>query len=531
NVTVNAGDVTSTGNTAIIAQQTKVAGAGNVDVTAGNVSGTTGIDAHNFGTGTVSVTANGTVAGTAAEGIKATGNDAVSVSVADTVTGATNGLTLVGGTGGAGNISVTGTGGFLGGTGDAANIKNNGSGTVAVDISGASGSTSGEGIVVRDTAAGGNIDVTTGAVTALAAGKDGIDVQSLSTTGNVFITANGDVNAGNAGIVGALLTAGGTGNIDITANGAIDARFGVDAENFGSGSTSVTTIGPVTATSGNGVFALTHGGDVLVTSGDVSSLGETAIVARQTNAAGAGSVGVTANNVSGTTGIEATNSGSGVTIVDATGAVTGTTFEGIKATGNDAVRVFVADTVTGATNGLTLVGGTGGAGDILVTGAGGFQGGTGDAANIKNNGSGTVTVDISGASGSTGGNGIIVRDTAVGGDISVTTGAVTAPAVGKNAIDVQSLSNTANVTEVANGDIQAGNAGMVAAIFPAAATGNIDVTANGAIDARFGVDAENFGSGAVKVTTVGPVTVADNGIFAGTKGGNVTVNAGDVTSS
>ncbi|WP_066822095.1 hypothetical protein [Sphingomonas mali] len=531
-VTVNAGDVTSTGNTAIIAQQTKVAGAGNVDVTAGNVSGTTGIDAHNFGTGTTSVTTNGTVTGTAAEGIKATGNDAVTINVADTVTGATRGLSLVGGTGGAGNISVTGTGGFLGGTGDAANILNNGSGTVTVDISGASGSTGGEGIVVRDTAIGGDISVTTGAVTALTAGKDAIDVQSQSATANVTEVANGDINAGNAGMVAAILNAGGTGNIDVTANGAMTARFGVDAENFGSGSTSVTTVGPVNVTTGNGIFALTTGGTVTVNAGDVTSTGNTAIIAQQTKVAGVGNVGMTAGNVSGTTGIDAHNFGTGTVSVTANGTVTGTAAEGIKATGNDAVTISVADTVTGATNGLSLVGGTGGAGNISVTGTGGFLGGTGDGANIKNNGSGTVTFNISGASGSTGGNGIIVRDTAAGGDISVTTGAVTALTAGKNAIDAQSQSLTANITEVANGDINAGNAGMVAAIFPAAATGNIDVTANGAMTARFGVDAENFGTGTTSVTTVGPVNVTTgNGIFALTTGGTVTVNAGDVTST
>jgi hypothetical protein len=532
NVTVNAGDVTAASNTAIIAQQTKVAGAGNVDVTAGNVSGTTGIDAHNFGTGTVSVTANGTVTGTAAEGIKAVGNDAVTVTVADTVTGATNGLTLIGGTGGAGNISVTGTGGFFGGTGDGANILNNGSGTVTFNISGASGSTAGNGIIVRDTAVGGDISVTTGAVTALTAGKNAIDVQSQSLTANVTEVANGDIQAGNAGMVAAIFPAAATGNIDVTANGAITARFGIDAENFGTGNTTVTTAGPVNVTTGNGIYAQTSGGNVTVTAGDVTSTGNTAIIAQQADAAGAGSVDVTAGNVSGTTGIFANNIGTGTLSVTANGTVTGTFAEGIKATGNDAVTVTIADTVTGATNGLTLIGGTGGAGNISVTGAGGFFGGTGDGANILNNGSGTVTFNISGASGSTAGNGIIVRDTTVGGDISVTTGAVTALAVGKNAIDVQSQSLTANVTEVANGDIQAGNAGMVAAIFPAAATGNIDVTANGAITARFGIDAENFGTGTTSVTTVGPVNVTTgNGIFALTTGGNVTVTAGDVTST
>jgi hypothetical protein len=534
-VVVFAGDVTSTGNTAIIAQQTKVAGLGNVSVIAGNVSGTTGIDAHNFGTGVVGIEANGTVTGMSAEGIKAIGNGTVVVNVANTVTGATRGLSLIGGTGGTGDILVTGTtgaGGFVGGTGDAANILNNGTGVVTVDIAGASSSAGGEGFVVRDTAIGGDISVTTGAVTALTAGKDGIDVQSQSLTANVTEVANGDINAGNAGIVGAILNGGGTGNIDVTANGAINARFGVDAENFGAGTTSVTTVGPVNVTTGNGIFALTTGGNVSVTAGDVTSTGNTAIIAQQTKVAGAGLVTVTTGNVSGTTGIDAHNFGTGGVGVGVFGTVTGTAAEGIKAIGNSGVLVTTTGTVTGATRGLSLVGGTGGTGNITVTGTGGFVGGTDDAANILNNGSGTVTVDISGASSSTGGNGFIVRDTAAGGDISVTAGAVTALTAGKNAIDVQSLSTTANVTEIANGNIQAGNAGMVAAIFPAAATGNIVVVANGSIDARFGVDAENFGTGFVGVTTVGPVNATSgNGIFARSTGGNVIVNAGDVTST
>jgi hypothetical protein len=43
----------------------------------------------------------------------------------------------------------------------------------------------------------------------------------------------------------------------------------------------------------------------------------------------------------------------------------------------------------------------------------------------------------------------------------------------------------------------------VAALIPGAATGDVSVTANGAIDARFGIDAENFGSGHTSVTTIG----------------------------
>ncbi|WP_369721944.1 hypothetical protein AB8Z38_34175 [Bradyrhizobium sp. LLZ17] len=60
---------------------------------------------------------------------------------------------------------------------------------------------------------------------------------------------------------------------------------------------------------------------------------------------------------------------------------------------------------------------------------------------------------------------------------------------------VQSL--TGDVMAVANRDVKAGNAGLVAALVQAMATGNVNVTANRAIAARSGIDAENFGSGAI----------------------------------
>ncbi|HEV2571987.1 MAG TPA: autotransporter domain-containing protein, partial [Beijerinckiaceae bacterium] len=177
-----------------------------------------------------------------------------------------------------------------------------------------------------------------------------------STSANVTIVANGDVKAGNAGIVGAIFPAGGTGNIDVTANGAIDARFGVDAENFGTGSTTVKTVGPVTATTGNGVFAQAAVGNVSVTTGAVTSTGNTAIFALQIGTAG--SIDVTTNGaVSGTTGILAFNSTTGAVNVTANGSVTGTSGSGIIASGTHAVNVQIAGTVTGAMNGLTLIGG------------------------------------------------------------------------------------------------------------------------------------------------------------------------------
>ncbi|MDF2119180.1 autotransporter outer membrane beta-barrel domain-containing protein, partial [Roseiarcaceae bacterium H3SJ34-1] len=158
------------------------------------------------------------------------------------------------------------------------------------------------------------------------------------------VVANGDVKAGNAGIVAAIIPGGSLYDVNVTANGAIDARFGVDAENFGFGKTTVKTVGAVAATTGNGVYALTNGGNVSVTTDAVTSTGNTAIVARQAKANAVGTIDVTANgNVSGTTGIEATNIGldSAVSIT-AKGTVTGTSAEGIKTTGNGPVTVAVS---------------------------------------------------------------------------------------------------------------------------------------------------------------------------------------------
>jgi outer membrane autotransporter protein len=395
--------VSSLGGIGILADNSLVGSAGIVDVSAGKVSGTIGVEAINNGTGPTSVATTGPVTGTLVDGIIATGNDAVTVSVADAVTGAANGLTLIGGTGGAGNINVTGTGGFFGGTGDGANIKNNGSGTVTVDISGASGSTGGNGIVVRDTALGGDINVTTGAVTTPAGSFNGIDVFGASNNGNVAVVANGDVHGGNAGIVAGLISTS-TGNVDVTANGAVGGAFGVDAENYGTGNVTVTTIGPITATTGYGVVGLTGSGDVVVNTGNVSSTGAAAILAEQIGG-GAGTVGVTAGNVSGTRGIIAQTNGAGAVSVNALGNVTATNGNGIEVINfNPAANAGTigvsqaAGTKITATNGAGIYTDSGlSTGMTTITVAGEITAGTAGFAGVYGTSTkGGITVDVTG---------------------------------------------------------------------------------------------------------------------------------------
>ncbi|MDH7975313.1 hypothetical protein QH494_24265, partial [Sphingomonas sp. AR_OL41] len=172
---------------------------------------------------------------------------------------------------------------------------------------------------------------------------------------------------------------------------------------------------------------------------------------------------------------------------------------GVTVTNNGAISVDAGNTPTAGGTAALSVRATGG--PIVYTGGNITNNGNGNAFDATQTGGvGSVNLNISGGVVAAAGSGVVVRDVATSTGISVTTGAVTALTAGKNAIDVQSQSLTGNLTEVANGNIQAGNAGMVGAILNAAATGNIDVTANGSIDARFGVDAENFGKGSTSVT-------------------------------
>ena len=112
-------------------------------------------------------------------------------------------------------------------------------------------------------------------------------------------------------------------------------------------------------------------------------------------------------------------------------------------------------------------------GNVVLTSTAGntITSGAGNAVTILTSGSGTVTVDLADSVSATGGDGILVRDLATGGDIFVTTGAVSALSAGSDAIDAQTSSTTADVTIIADGALNAGDDAVVAAILDATATG------------------------------------------------------------
>ncbi len=294
------------------------------------------------------VSGNGlAVSNTGLGGVTVTNNGAIVVNAGNTPTAGGTAALSVSAIGGP--LVYTGNGSISNnGNGNAFDATQTGAGSININLGGNVSAATGQGIVVRDAATSTGMSVVTSSVTALTAGMNAIDARSASLTGNVSVIANGNLQAGNAGVVAAILTPGATGNVGVTTNGAINARFGIDAANRGTGTTIVNAVGPITATTGNGINAQTAGGNVSVNAGSVSSTGNTAIIAQQNNAAGTGAVNVTAGNVSGTTGILVNNLGTGLTTINANGTTTGTAGPSINANGSAAtVNVSASGTVNG----------------------------------------------------------------------------------------------------------------------------------------------------------------------------------------
>ncbi len=336
----------------------------------------------------------------------------------------------------------------------------------------------------------------------------------------------------------------------MTANGSIAARFGVDAENFGAGSTTVKTVGAVTATTGTGIFALATGGNVLATAGDVTSASGTAILAQQVKVGGAGNVTVTTNGtVSGASGILAQTSGIGNVSVTVGGNVTTTAGAGVAAlninpavsTGTIDVTVNAGKTVTavggagvltngGLSGGLTTVtlsgsavgtdgvNATAGAGAIKVAGSGGSATGTAGDGIHALSGSGAIDVLMTGAvTGSV--NGIAAISTS--GNVNI---AVTGPVVGTTGFGIYGSSAGGNVTIAPTGTVTSTGGEGIRGVVNGAAT--VTVTTGGKVTSTgVGIQTQSV-NGLATITTNADVAAVGVGVLGNVLGsGSVTINA------
>ena len=338
--TVNVGNVsafslTQTGGTGGIAFTQSANGR--------SVSGAQGgIVASNSGGGAISINVNGSVTGTAGNGIGAT-NDASGGGItitAGSVYGAESGIRAVEGGAGAVNIVATGS---VAGTG-----------------------TNGVGINALASSAGA-LTVAAATVTGSAVGIRAVS----SGTGAVSIQATGSVEATGAtsGIgIDAKTSSGGA--LTITAAAVTGSAFGIRAISSGTGAMSV-QVGAVeaTGTSGVGIYAKTSGGALTITAAAVTGT-STGIKAMAT---GTGGVSISASGAvtgTGSDGIFVDHDGSGATTITVTTAVTGGTGANVAAIrtdaqSNSAVTILLNSGASVGTGTSTAI--MGGAGNTAVT--------------------------------------------------------------------------------------------------------------------------------------------------------------------
>jgi hypothetical protein len=253
--TVIDGGSPGSGNASILAQSTT----GNVSiltdagtlVTTGGSDPSAAIHGDSSG-GLVTITTNGNVSGTAYAGV-------------------TQGIWGTNTTGAIdihsnGNTSATGTA-ILAST-TSGNITINGNGTIAGDTD-----LLGTGDGISASTLTGAISITTSATGAIISGVTGIGATSTDATANNITIATGanigtgNLSVGYRGIDAQILNAGSTGNISVTTGGTIwSVGTGIFTENFGTGNITVIT-NPgmdVNSSSGDGIDAFAHGGNVLV---------------------------------------------------------------------------------------------------------------------------------------------------------------------------------------------------------------------------------------------------------------------------
>jgi autotransporter family porin len=325
-ITAN-GEVTGTRHSGILAANSS-AGA-DLTVTTGAGSTITGyymgIHARNYGSGDLTITADGDVTGTLNAGIFADNSP--------------NGakLTITTGAG----SRITGVNGIFG--------ENRGGGDLSIIANGAVTGEDSDGIYGRNSSNGDSLIITTGAESAITGNQFGIRGNNVGS-GNLEITVDGEVSGtGHHGIHATNASAGADLTVTTGAGSTIAGHYmGIFAYNSGRGDLTVTVDGAVTAgDSGGGIFAENRNGGGLAIStgtGSVITSGAGGILGRNY---GRGNIEITVNGAiaaRGSTGIYSLKDGLGDNIikVGASGLVQGLS-EGIVALSTDGQVIAITN--------------------------------------------------------------------------------------------------------------------------------------------------------------------------------------------
>ncbi|WP_430429974.1 hypothetical protein [Parasphingorhabdus sp.] len=509
-------------------------GAGAITITSADVTGTSfdGINAISAGGGIVLDSSAGMVTG-GNTGIVATDNGAGAINLnVDDVTGGIDGISTVAAVGAttirlSSNANVTGTTGagiFANSTGALADITVQGmSGNVIGGTDGIDIDTLGADILVDNLAS-----VTGNAGNGIDAASNGgnitiTDVDQITGTGGNGIFANADT--GNISIQGSGLVGGitGTGSGDILigttifsdTNGSGIFAFTAGAIDIGG----VSAIGDVTGASSFGIFSRSAAGTTVDSSAGAVT-GSTGIMAGDS---GGGSISITTADVTGTTGngISTFGAGAGGVIVDSSAGKVNGGYAGISALDlGGAVSVTTAD-VTGTTG--VGIRAQSLSGDITVDSSAGTVIGATSGILVSNNSAraaiSVTTADVTGTgvygiSATSSGMRLMIDSTA--GTVSGGIDGISAMNNGNGPLSVAAFSVTGNNgagIKAINGTPSSGFRGTPSYRAPIAAGTDLTITTTGLVSAATtGVDARNYGSGSLSIST-NAVTAAGTGIL------------------
>ncbi|MEO0463441.1 MAG: autotransporter outer membrane beta-barrel domain-containing protein [Pseudomonadota bacterium] len=505
-------------------------GTADAAVTTGNVTGQSGdgIAVSNSGQGgSISVnSAAGTVSG-AERGVDVRNNGrGATLVVTGDVTGADGNGIYAYNTGSGTDVTVDSSAGRVTGSTDGIAAYNFGTGALSVTAADTAG-TSGAGIYAfayTDTASL-SIDSSEGAVEG---GTSGV-VATNYGAGTTRVTT-GDATGGSAaGILVTNTAAGGDMSVDSSAGSVTGATRGVDATQSGAAALSVTTAG-ATGTAGEGVSAVnTAAGTAITVNTSAGSVnGATRGIAATNN--GSGALSITSADVEGAddAGIAASNAGTDLTINSSAGSVTGAT-RGIDAnqSGSGALRITTLDVI-----------GEGGAGvyayttaastDLTVDTSAGRVTGTTDAIAAYSNGSGALSVTSGDATGAAG-SGIYAFVDAPGTSLAVDSSVGTATGAQNGIVATNYGSGSTSVT---SGDAVGENAAGILVTNMAAGTDMVvDSTSGSVTGATSGIIANNSGSGSLSITTGDVSGAGAYGVLATNGGSDLSVDttSGNVT--
>ena len=460
--------------------------AGNSNITGGFA----GIGVYNQGTGAVSITANGNVTGTHADGISAS----------NSFTGTGQTITITTGTG----SHVTG--GYTG-----INAENYGTGALSITANGDVTGTGFFGIYARNSAT--NLAITTGSGSNVTGGFTGIGALNYGTSAT-SITVDGDVTGTSKAGIQAYNSTTGTNLTIATGAGShvTGDTNGIAAYNHGTGALSITANGDVTGTTGYGILAKNYGTSLTVTTGTSSNI--TGYGGIRALNHGTEALSITAyGDVTGTSliGILAQNYGTDLTITTAAGStVTGGKYDtGILAKnhGTGAMSMTIDGDVTSANYGGVFATNYG-TNLTVTTGARSHVTGNTYGIAAYNQGTGTLSITVNGDVTGTTGAGIYAKSTYASNQITVQNGGTVSGNIGIEGEANTKLNVTLNggvspvtVTGTGGTAIQLGNQGD-------SLTLGGTVTIHGDVVDGSGANTLNLGAGTFSLPDAGHDTIS-----------------------